>query len=186
MPDWARPVEIRATAGRRGIRAALEIHHAAVNHVREQNIPRSLAGEEVSHCTRLVLNHEPRLDGLVKDLGAVRSGRSTDLTDQQVARGGDGRIPDAALSYERPREPAPGQVAEHRSSKSVRIELSRAVQHVGGDSLTLLRPRQMMFRRERAQGSHMIGVIQQGLGEIEHIPPAAAAPAPEPLGVVPP
>jgi hypothetical protein len=32
----------------------------------------------------------------------------------------------------------------------------------------------------------MIGVIEQGSGEIEHIAPAAAAPASKPLGVVTP
>ena len=32
----------------------------------------------------------------------------------------------------------------------------------------------------------MIGVVEQRLDEIEHVTPAAAAPAPEPLGAVPP
>ena len=50
----------------------------------------------------------------------------------------------------------------------------------------VLRPRQMMFRRKRPQGGCVIGVIKQGLREIEHIAPAGAAPASEPLGVVTP
>jgi hypothetical protein len=32
----------------------------------------------------------------------------------------------------------------------------------------------------------MIGIIEQGLDEIEHVTPAAAAPAPEPLSVITP
>ena len=49
----------------------------------------------------------------------------------------------------------------------------------------MLWPRQPVFRRERPQGGRMIGAIEQGLREIEQIPPAAAAPAPEPFIVVP-
>jgi hypothetical protein len=44
----------------------------------------------------------------------------------------------------------------------------------------------MVLRGERAKGGRMIGVIEQSLGEIEHVAPAAAAPAPEPLAVIPP
>src|SRR6516164_6502791 len=44
----------------------------------------------------------------------------------------------------------------------------------------------MVLRRERPQGGRMIGVIEEGLREIEHVAPAAAAPAPEPLAVIPP
>jgi hypothetical protein len=43
-----------------------------------------------------------------------------------------------------------------------------------------------MFLRKRPQGGRMIGVVEKGLYEIEHVAPAAAAPAPEPLGVVSP
>ena len=64
-------VEVRASPGGRGVRAALEVDDAALNHVRKQNIPGILPSEEVSHSTRFVLNHEPCLDRLLKDLGPV-------------------------------------------------------------------------------------------------------------------
>jgi len=48
----------------------------------------------------------------------------------------------------------------------------------------VLRPRQVVFSSKRPQGGRMIGIIQQSLDEIEHVAPAAAAPAPEPLGAV--
>src|SRR5215831_12710913 len=43
VADRPWPVEVRAAAGGRGIGAALEIHGAPVDHVRKQDIPRSLA-----------------------------------------------------------------------------------------------------------------------------------------------
>jgi hypothetical protein len=101
VADRNRQVEVGASAGGRGIGAALEIHHAAVDHVRKQNIPCGLGREEVSHGAGLVPYHEPSLDRLLEKLDPVRLGRRPDLPDQQVARGRDSCIADAALAQER-------------------------------------------------------------------------------------
>ena len=51
------------------------------------------------------------------------------------------RVPDAALAHERFGKAAVGQVAEHRSSETVRIELRRAIEDIRGRKLMVLRPR---------------------------------------------
>ena len=143
-----------------------------------------LARKKVAPGAGFVLYDKPGSDRLPKDLGPVWPGRSPDLTDEHVARRRDRRIPDAALAQERFGKATPSQVVEYRSGESVPIELRRAIKNIRGRRLLMLRPRQMMFPRKRPQGGRMIGVIEQSLGEIEHIAPAAAAPAPEPLGAV--
>ena len=75
MVDRNRPVEVGAPAGGRGIRTALEVHHAAVDDVRKEDVPVGLAGEEVPHAIALVPDHQSRLNGLLKELGPVRTGR---------------------------------------------------------------------------------------------------------------
>jgi len=69
--DRARPVEVGAAAGGRGIRAALEVHHVAVDHVRKDDVPVCLGGEEVPNVTDLVPDHKSGLNGFLKELGPV-------------------------------------------------------------------------------------------------------------------
>ena len=47
------------------------------------------------------------------------------------------RVPDAALAHERFGKAAVGQVAEHRSSETVRIELRRAIEDIRGRSVLM-------------------------------------------------
>jgi hypothetical protein len=160
--DWQ--VQVGATARGLRIGTVLDIYDTAVDYVREQDVPRSPAGEEVSHGAGLVPYHEPSLDRLLEELDPVRLGHRSDLADQQVARRGDGRIADATLAHKCFWKAPLGQVTEHRDGEPVGVKLRHAVQHVGGRRLLMLRPRQMMFCRKRPQGCRMIGVIEQGLG----------------------
>jgi hypothetical protein len=116
-----------------------------VEDIWKEDIPRNLAGEEVSHGAGFVLNYETCLNRLPEELRPVRPGRSPDLADEQVACGRDGRVADAALMDERLRKAALGQVAEHRSGEPIRIELRRAIQHVGRGRFVVLWPRQLIL-----------------------------------------
>jgi hypothetical protein len=98
-----------------------------------------LAGEEVSRAAGPILHHEPRLDGLLKELGPVGPDRSPDLADQQVARRRrNGRIPDAALAHKCLGKAALGQVAEDGGGEAAWMELGRAIEDIRGRRLMVL------------------------------------------------